>query len=74
MSKDAVPRLTREQAAIVGAYTGFTAGPFGDVHEYAERLFGRPIWSHQFADEGFANELRERAKADYLAICFPKAG
>ena len=62
-------RLTKEQAAIIGAYTGFTAGPFGDVHEYAEKVLGRPVWTHQFADKAVAEELHEASKKDYLAIC-----
>jgi hypothetical protein len=63
-------RLTKEQAAIIGAYTGITAGPFSDVHEYAEKLFDRPIWTHQFADEEISKKLRELAKPDFLAICY----
>lgn len=35
-------RLTKEQAAIIGAYTGFSAGPFADIQEYAEKVFGYP--------------------------------
>lgn len=62
-------KLTKEQAAIVGAYTGYAAGPFSDIHEYAEKKFGHPIWTHQFGSEEFANNLREKAKDDFLAIC-----
>ena len=32
------PRLTREQAAIIGAYTGICCGPFSDIHALAEAL------------------------------------
>jgi hypothetical protein len=63
------PRLTREQAAIIGAYTGITCGPFADVHQKAEQLFGRPIWTHQFADKELMTELRALARPDFLAIC-----
>lgn len=62
-------RLTREQAAIIGAYTGFTAGNFADVQRYADRLLGRPTWTHEFADPKFAEELRQKSKPDFLAIC-----
>lgn len=34
-------RLTKQQAAIIGAYTGIVAGPFSDLHEYAEKIMGR---------------------------------
>lgn len=63
-----VPRLTRAQAAIIGAYTGITCGPFNDIHEYAERIMGRPIWTHQFADQKLADEIKEKARPDFMAI------
>ncbi len=63
-------KLTKKQAAIVGLYTGTTCGPFSDIHEYAEKLHGEPIFTHQFANENFVKELKEKAKKDFLAICF----
>ena len=63
-----VTKLTREQAAIIGAYTGFAAGPFSDVQRYAEKVLGRPVWTHEFASERLADKLREATKADFLAI------
>jgi hypothetical protein len=60
-------KLTREQAAIVSAYTGFLAGPFQDMHEYAEKKAGRPVQTMEFA-YGFAKELRELSKEDFLSI------
>jgi hypothetical protein len=68
-------RLTKEQAATIGAYTGVTCGNFADIHEYAEKLLGRPIWTHEFAREELADELREKSKEDFLSLCYeePKA-
>jgi hypothetical protein len=62
-------RLTKEQAAIIGAFTGFTAGPFGDIQEYAEKLLGRPIFTHEFAQKELVAELKEAARPDFFAIC-----
>lgn len=67
-SADMTNRLTKEQAAIIGAYTGYAAGPFSDIHGYAEKVLGRPVWTHQFPK--IADELREAAKADFLALCY----
>lgn len=64
-----IPKLTKEQAAIIGAYTGFTAGPFGDIHELAEKVLGRPIWTSEFASEALMKQLSEAVKPQYLAIC-----
>lgn len=62
-------RLTKEQAAIIGAYTGVTCGPFSDIHEYAERVLGRPVFTHEFA--GSVNEeLTLAAREDFLALCY----
>lgn len=63
-------KLTKEQAAIVGAYTGFAAGPFADIHEYAEKKFGHPLWTHEFGNVEFSEKLRELSKADFIAICY----
>jgi len=34
-------KLTKEQVAIIGAYTGITCGPFSDIHRLAEKLLER---------------------------------
>lgn len=63
-------RLTKRQAAIIGLYTGVTCGPFADIHEYAEKLISRPIFTHEFATTKFVEMMKEKAKADFLAICY----
>ena len=62
-----VPRLTLEQSAIIGAFTGVMCGPFSALHRYAEAKLGRPIWTHQFADGELASELKEAARQDFGA-------
>jgi len=63
-------KLTKRQAAIIGAYTGITAGPFGDVHEYVDSLPGfKGITTLGFASQVIADQIKEAAKADFLAIC-----
>ncbi|MDX0897475.1 hypothetical protein CN090_04490 [Sinorhizobium meliloti] len=63
-------RLTKEQAAIIGAFTGITASNFSVIHEYAERKLGRSIWTHEFASEKLSEELKEAARADFLSIIY----
>jgi hypothetical protein len=63
-----VSKLTREQAAIISAYTGYLAGPFQDMHEYAEKKFGHSIWTHQFGSEEVSKKLRELSKEDFLSM------
>jgi hypothetical protein len=66
-------RLTKEQAAIIGAYTGITLGPFSGIHEYAEKKLGRPIFTHEFASRELMDRLKEAAKDDLLSICHQEA-
>lgn len=61
-------RLTSEQAAIIGAFTGYLAGPFSEMHAYIEKIIGRPVFTHEMASEALSAEIREKAKADFLAI------
>lgn len=65
-------KLTKEQAAIIGAYTGVLCGPFGDMHAYIEKIMGRPVWTHELASEKVNDEIREKAKQDFLSLCHPR--
>ena len=58
--------MTRKEAAIVSAYTGYLIGSFGDMQEYAEKLFGHQIFTHQFP--ALADELREKSKPDFISM------
>lgn len=62
-------RLTREQAAVISAATGVLVGPFSDMHEYIEKIMGRPVFTHELGSRPFAKEIAEKAKPDLLAIC-----
>lgn len=62
-------KLTREQAKVIGAYTGVLCGPFSDLQEYAGKLLDRPIFTHEFASETTADELKAAARQDFLALC-----
>ena len=68
--KDATPRLTRRQSAILGAFTGISCGPFEAVQQYAQEKFGRLIWTHEFAGEELTEELKGLARDDFLSICY----
>lgn len=61
-------KLTKEQGAILSAFTGLMVGNFADFQEYAEKLMGRPIWTHQFADKELTAKIKEASREDFLAI------
>ena len=61
-------RLTKEQAAIIGAYTGYLVGPFSDKREYVERILKRCVSTHEMGNDKVAAEIKEKSRADFLAI------
>lgn len=58
-------RLTREQAAVLSAFTGTLCGPFTDLMQYAERKLG-PVSTGGLAFA--ADKLKELARADMEAL------
>lgn len=61
--------LTREDAAIVGAYTGICCGPFPDMHEFIEKILGRPVMTHELARSEMWEKIKEAAKPYFIDIC-----
>ena len=62
-------RLTREQAAIIGAATGVLCGPFSDCHELIEKLLKRPVFTHEMASKEVMDEINESARILLIDIC-----
>lgn len=63
-------KLTRRQAAIIGAYTGISCGPFSDIHEYVDSLPGfNGIGTISFADKAVWEQIKRSCREDFLAIC-----
>lgn len=62
-------KLTKEQGAIIGAYTGVLSGKFSDMHEYIEKIMKRPVFTHEMGNKDTAEQIKQAAKSDFLAIC-----
>ncbi len=60
--------MTKKEAAIVSAFTGFLIGSFADMHKYAETKFGRPIFTHEFGSKEVSGQLKKAAKPDFISI------
>lgn len=60
--------MNKRECAIVSAYTGFLCGEFSDMHGYAEELLGRPIMTHEFANEALVKELKEKSHEDFINL------
>ena len=64
------PKLTRRQAAIIGAFTGIACGQFVDIHVYVDSLPGfKGIWTISFAQEPVWEQIKRACREDFLAIC-----
>ncbi len=61
--------MTHKEAVLVSAYTGFLLTKyFLDVHEFCEKLLGRPIFTHEFADQEVQEDIREKCKPMILKM------
>lgn len=64
--------MTDTERAIVMAYTGvcmLTGDRLEIFYKYIEELLGRPVWTHELADKNVMNEIKERSKSDFIALC-----
>lgn len=60
--------ISKREAAIISAYTGFVLGDFGETHKYIEQILDRPVWSHELGFEAVQVEIREKARSDYMKL------
>lgn len=61
--------MTKEEKLIVSAYTGILMCDFSDLHEYIEKLLGRPVFTHELADKEVWKEIKNKCKPDFLNLC-----
>ena len=60
--------MTKREAAIVSAYTGFLLGNFGDMYEYIEEIMGRPVFTHEMGSGAVADQIQAKSKPDFLKL------
>lgn len=61
--------MTDRERVIVSAYTGVLMCDFHDLHKFIEEKMGRPVLTHEFANEDILKEIRARTKQDFLGLC-----
>lgn len=62
--------MTKHEAAVFTAFTGvmFLSGEdFGIFHQYAEKLLGRSLYTHELGM--LSDEIREKARPEFMHIC-----
>ena len=61
--------MTREEAILLSAYTGFLLVPdFSEVHKFCEDTLGRPIWTHEFANQDVQKEIQEKLRPRIMEL------
>ncbi len=60
--------MTKQEAAIVSAYTGYLIGEFHDMHEYIEKIMGRPVWTHELGNKETMELIKSKSKDDFISI------
>lgn len=60
--------MTKAEAAVVAAYTGYLIGEFHEMHKYAEKVMKSPIFTHQLGNKEFAEALRKASKPDFVRL------
>lgn len=64
--------MTLKERVIVEAYTGYcmTIGEEREeFYKYIANAMGRPIFSHELADEEILSELHDKVKPDFIRLC-----
>ena len=62
--------MTKHEATVIETYTGIvmlTDDNRKYVCEYAEKLLGFPIFTHEFPE--YADKLKELSRPDFIEMC-----
>ena len=61
--------MSREEAILLSAYKGFLLAPdFSEVHKFCEDTLGRPIWTHEFADNDVQKKIQEKLRPQIVEL------
>lgn len=64
--------ITKHECAVIMAYTGVCMLQGDDLkyfYDYVEKLLGKPVWTHELAEDGIDEMIKEKSKEDFLRIC-----
>ena len=58
--------MTRREAAIVTAYTGYFIGELGELYKYLSELIGRPVYTHEIP--AVRDKYHSKIKQDFVEM------
>lgn len=62
-------KLSKYQGIVITGYTGIMVVDFSSFHADVESRMGRPVWTHEFANKEFFDEVKELYAEEFRAIC-----
>ena len=51
--------MTQKEAIAISAYTGFCFAPFDEIHQFIEKVLGRPVFTHELARDDIWDDVRK---------------
>lgn len=61
-------KLTKEQAVVLSGFTGILMCNFSDLQADVERRVGNPVYTHQFGNKEFSEEVKNLYRSDFMKI------
>lgn len=58
--------MTKREAAIISAYTGYLIGDIDEMYKYINEIMGRTVFTHEISI--LFDEIREKAETDFKNI------
>lgn len=58
--------MTRREATIVSAYTGYFIGELEDLYKYLSELVGRPVYTHEIP--AVLDACHSKIKQDFVML------
>lgn len=55
--------MTKREAAIISAYTGYLIGDINEMYKYINEIMGRTVFTYEVLI--LFDEIREKAKIDF---------
>ena len=62
-------RLTKEQAVVISAYTGYLMVPFAEMHADIERRLGHPVFTASLASKETRKTVMSLYRNDFIDLC-----
>ena len=58
--------MTKREAAIVSAYTGYLIGELGELYKDLSELIGRPVYTHEIP--AISDKYHSRIRQDFVIM------